>query len=215
MGAFVPALNTVVSTILFEQGGVLVSMMPSFRKLSGTPNLLAIGTFNTWLAGYVRDELLPMACEDTLYQLTQSQRQHVPSDIAASNSVGAGTAGAYPEHIANVLALRFELQTGVPGRNTRGAMYWPSIPTGFLVGDLMQEAYTNVLATKLDNMRFFALAQGWEMVIRSKYLNGALRPSCLITPVTAVVANDRLVDVQRRRKPPTPLDDGDLMVSIE
>src|SRR6059036_429189 len=134
MSLFIPALDTVVTTFLFEQDGVPIAIMPSFRKVGGGINIFNLTSFNNAIATYFRTNLVPYTANDCLYQLTGSRRQHYLSDIAANNGVGAGSIGSLGGHAPNVLAMRFELRTSMVGRNFRGSLYWPSLALDLITG---------------------------------------------------------------------------------
>ena len=215
MGLFVKALNTVIATLLFEQGGKQVAVMPSFRKIGGGITIFNLTSFTNALNVKVRDGIAMYTANDCSFILTQCQRQHVPSDIAASSAAGLPQAGSLGGHAPNVLALRYELSTSLPGRSYRGSLYWPSISADLIIGDEYNHDAVNAIQSNLNDIRTWALGQGWEWVLRSKYIGRDPRTECIVTPIDSITKVDYLIDTQRRRKAPLPDADGDLLISFE
>lgn len=209
MGIFVPAPNCVVTTFLMELDGKPVAVMPSFRKLTGSINIFNLTTFNTAIHNAFVTNVLPLLSEDITMLLTQSQRQNVISDIAASHSADEGSAGLEGPSLPSGCAARMEVRTNLPGRPYRGAIYHPGVPTNQVVLNSIDTDWQAALSSGWDTLMAAGVTAGWQMVVRSKFLNNAVRPVAVLEDVETFAFRDNIVDYQRRRKPDPGIVDGE------
>jgi hypothetical protein len=209
MSLFVPAPNCVVTTFLMEIDGVAVAVMPSFRIQAGSINIFNLTTFNTAMANAFKANVLPLLSSDLTYLLTQSRRQNNISDIAASNSVGSGTPGEEGVALPSGVCVRMEINTGVPGRGARGAIYQPGIPRSKVTLNTVDTFYLDDLKNAWIAVQSAASSAGWYMVVRSKFVGNTPRPVALLHDWVSFEFADFDVDYQRRRKPDAGISDGE------
>lgn len=214
MSIFVPAPNCVVTTFLMELDGVLMSVMPSFRRRVGPINIFNLTSFNQTIDATFVTNVLTLLSSDVTYSLTQSRRQNVISDIAASTAANAEEVGEGGPALPSGCAIRLELVTGLPGRGAHGAVYVPGIPKSEVTLNTIDAGFISDLGAALATLIQDSYDDGWEMVIRSKFLANVPRASAVISPVTGVSYADAVVDYQRRRKPDAGVSDGDVPAEV-
>lgn len=209
MSLFVPAPNCVVTTFLMELDGVLVSIMPSFRKLAPPINIFNLTTFNSAIDASFVTNVLPLLSSDITYKLTQSRRQNVVSDIAASTAANDGEVGEADLSLPSGCAFRLEVVTLTEGRSGRGALYLPGIPKDQVVLNTIDSEWAGEIFVAWAQVQADAVSAGWKLVVRSKFVGNAPRPVALVTDASGISYVDRTVDYQRRRKPEPGIADGD------
>lgn len=209
MSLFVPAANCVVTTFLMELDGVLVSVMPSFRKLVPPITIFNLTTFNSAIDTSFVANVLPLLSSDITYKLTQSRRQNVISDIAASTAVNEGEVGEADLSLPSGCAFRLEVVTLTEGRSGRGALYLPGIPKDQVLLNTIDAGWAADIFVAWAAVQADAVSAGWKMVVRSKFVGNLPRPSALVSDATGISYLDRTVDYQRRRKPEPGIGDGD------
>lgn len=210
MSLFVPAPNCVVTTFLMELDGKPVAVMPSFRKLSGSINIFNLTTFNNAIHTAYLNNVLVLLSEDVTLLLTQSQRQNVISDISASHDADPGSAGLGGPSLPSGCAARIEVRTNLPGRPHRGAIYMPGVPIEKVTLNTLDTDWLAALSDGWDAVDTAAVAAGWKMVVRSKFLNNVPRPVAVLEDVAVFSHSDAIVDYQRRRKPDPGIVDGEV-----
>lgn len=119
----------------------------------------------------------------------------VYDNVLAVPFVGATASPVMPMNVT----LAFKLSTGLAGRTHRGRTYWIGLAEAQVSGDFVAGATATAITNKLLNLRTALDAEGWDLVIVSKFLNGAVREEAEVTNVTAIGAVDTRVDTQRRR----------------
>lgn len=209
MSQFVSALNCVVTTFLMELDGVLIAVMPTFRRVGGGINIFNLTTFNTAIDAQFVTSFMPHLSSDITYRLTQSRRQNVVSDIAASTAVNDGEVGEEGVALPSGCCFRVEVRTDTPGRGARGAIYMPGVPRTKVTLNTIDFTWASQIEEAWGEVDGAAQDAGWEMVVRSKFVGNTPRPTALITPVQWFTHADLVVDYQRRRKPDPGISDGD------
>lgn len=100
---------------------------------------------------------------------------------------------------ANV-TFAVSLRTPFAGRSFRGRTYWIGLPEGSVNGDFVGPSTAqNILTTVRALIEEVPQPLNAQLVVVSRYSNGAPRAVGIATPVTSAVLVDNRVDTQRRR----------------
>ena len=209
MSLFVPAPDCVVTTFLMEMDGQPVAVMPTFRKRVPPITIFNLTTFNSAIDTSFVTNVLPLLSQDVTYRLTQSRRQNVISDIAASTAANDGEVGEEGVALPSGCCARIEVGTGFYGRSNRGALYMPGVPRTKVTLNTLNEAWVQDLIDAWAQVATDAFTAGWQFVVRSKFTGNTPRVVALVQDQTAFAYHDLVVDYQRRRKPDPGITDGD------
>jgi hypothetical protein len=100
---------------------------------------------------------------------------------------------------ANV-TLAVSLRTPFAGRSFRGRTYWIGLSEGAVQGDfVINSTAQGILAAVRALVEDVPQPLNAQLVVVSRYANGAPRNIGIATPVTSVSLVDQRVDTQRRR----------------
>jgi hypothetical protein len=81
-------------------------------------------------------------------------------------------------------------------------MYHPWLGEGDVTGNSLSSTRADAIISAWETLDATLAASGWQIVVASKYTNGAPRVSAVKTRVTAYMYTDLNVDTQRRRVRP-------------
>jgi len=124
------------------------------------------------------------------------------TDLSASNGTGTGVGavggGSYPANASACISLG----TGFTGRSNRGRFY--ALPTGTSNGlgvNTVSTTYLGQLVDFLEAVQGDAVAAGWDLIILSRFHDGAKRAVATKQFVTSITARNTVLDSQRGRLP--------------
>lgn len=205
MPPFVPAPNCVLhEEIGYVNLDALIGRENTFwfRRLTGAPNLFNVTALNTALATWYKTSIMPLlASELTWIQATTKDRSTI-SGVSANYSAfpvnGGNASGILPSNVG----LRFDFQSGVPGRAYNGGNVVHSLPRDQVVGDFVSVDLADQLRSAYVELFSIATVQGWEWVIVSLRSGGEWRSEAVVTPVTSVDYRGLRVDACRYRFEP-------------
>jgi len=207
MSVFVPCDRVVKIDFRGTLDQQRVSNTLYVQKTTGAVNaadLTNIGqTARTWWGS----ELAPtLSNAVTLREIYLSdltvQNSFVLTYTANLPSQGQLTGAILPNNVTFTVSLR----TGNAGRSFRGRNYIPGIRGGdVLTSDpnLLSVTRSNALVAayqQLISSTYFGTTP-YRLVVVSRFTNGQPRASGVATPVTAILAIDRVLDSMRRRLP--------------
>lgn len=196
---FVPVPNTAQVTILQTLfGQEVVNVLHFFR--SGGYDLDTLID----LASNVRDrwaiEILPFQSEDLSFDGVRARNLDVQDGFqfevqsGVANSGGI-TSGSLPGNVAFVLTHR----TANIGRSRRGRTYLAGLPENQVTGNALAAPVASDFVTGFNALRTFMAGQGDQLVVASRFADGAPRPIGIVSLVVNTVARDLFVDSQRGR----------------
>lgn len=200
--AFIPVANTAEATMVYSgpDNNRMVNVYHFRRPLEGwdPDSLGALGeALLTWERDVARAHrsnqirCLGVECRDL-----SMQDSFLVSVAAIPAIVGAIVQGVLPANVTLAVSFR----TPFAGRSFRGRAYWIGLAEGDVSGDFVSQGRGNGIAgayTVL--MNDVAPSVGAELVVVSRYANGAPRAAGVATTVTSVGLTDFRVDTQRRR----------------
>ena len=124
------------------------------------------------------------------------QDSFVVSVAAIPPIAGAGTTPVLPANVTLAISLR----TPFAGRSFRGRTYWIGLTEGSVSGDFVNPTIAqNILAAITALIEDVPQPLNAQLVVVSRYSNGAPRATGIATPVTSAILVDSRVDTQRRR----------------
>jgi hypothetical protein len=109
---------------------------------------------------------------------------------------GSATGTGLPNNVS--IAVR--LLTALRGRSYRGRTYHIGVRATDVALNQITTLFQTALVTGYTSMRSVSTTQAYAQVVVSRVAGGALRPTGVATPVTAIQV-DRVIDSQRRRLP--------------
>lgn len=118
--------------------------------------------------------------------------------VAVGESASAGSAGSGTITCPPQVACVFSLNTGIPGRRTRGRFYWPMLTATLTTGGLLNGPTTpaNLALAGADMLEQIGAIPGLVPDLTPVVVSAA---GGLITPVISV-SIDTVLDTQRRRR---------------
>lgn len=198
---FVPLPNTIKVEMCYSQDSQKVENVFHVR----TPNPIneseldsVHGLFYTWYSQYLQpyqsNTLLA-----TRYILTDASQQYGIGKEYAPGVVNSGAVSSSPA-LPNHVSLAIKWNTGLRGRSYRGRTYHLGLVEADVVGN---NVISVTLANIIDNYEAILSildAQGYTLVVASKFQGNAPRTTGVTTPILTVTS-DGTVDSQRRRLP--------------
>lgn len=100
------------------------------------------------------------------------------------------------------VAFCVSLRTGKAGKSYRGRMYHPWLGESDVTGNSLSSTRADAIIAAWETLDAALAASDWDVVVVSKYTNGAPRASGIKTRVSAYMYTDLNVDTQRRRVRP-------------
>lgn len=207
--AFIPCLNTVEVSFIFEVGGREVRCVMGVQKSTGwsLPTMQALGTA---VVDVIKTNHLGWISPD--YTLTKIHLTDLTTDSSPSFDWITGTSSNLPQPGTSIItgnaggqmALVTTLRTDLRGRSFRGRNYWPGLNGNMLGSDhrtvvgtraLDQDTFVDDLITAINAVT------GCSVVVISRHSGGVAREAGVMTLVTSHDTND-IIDTQRRRVEP-------------
>ena len=200
--AFQPVVNTAKISLEGSLNGAVIVNTLYFRSTGGAITETSLNDLVADVRNWWRDRMLPeMPTSYTFERIVGTdltidgglQEEKTPAED------GAVLGGILPNNVAYVI----KFTTGFSGRSKRGRNYLAGLRVADVNDNTLSEAqasayigiYQQILPGGVD------APAGFEWVIVSRYSDGALRPSGLVTPITGVSVTDRRVDTMRKRLP--------------
>lgn len=198
--AFVPAVNTVKTVLVWDVNGVSAISVLHVRKPAGNPDVddhaQIASIFGDWFEGVK----LSVSNQIRLSEIRCTTLTN-ESDYQSFYLVNAmGAQGSNPQPMPNNVAIVQSWQGGMSGRSTRGRTYWPFVNEGNTQQNFMALVDRNRILQAGADLLADLLIQGFQLVVASYFGNKAPRATALLTPIITTVMNTR-VDSQRRRLP--------------
>lgn len=118
-------------------------------------------------------------------------------DVANS---GAGPGNANETQMPANNTCCISIRSGLTGRSARGRFYgWPFIAEALTSPNVWVSTYPAALVSALESLQSLAAADGWTMVIVSRFTGGAKRGTAVTFDVTGFSSTSNDVDTIRRR----------------
>lgn len=199
--AFVPALNTVRLAINYISETLEVATnVLHFRYLGGAISEPAVLDLFAAVKAWQTASWAPQASEDWQTDLYEArdmtvQEGGIYTDI--ETIPGLYTSPALPAQ--NTIAI--SLRTGLSGRSRRGRTYHVGLTEEQVVGSRVVLATATGLAAAYTALIAAVDGDDWQWVVASYVSNGAPRATALLTPITACILTDTIVDSMDTRKP--------------
>ena len=199
--AFVPVPNTAQVSVLQTLFGQEVVNVLHFFKAGGY-DLTSL----TDLASLVRDrwkaEILPNQSEDLVMDGVRARNLDIQDGFQVEVLAGAGNIGGVPGvSLPGNVAFVITHRTANIGRSRRGRTYLAGIRTSQVDDNAIAAPVASSFVTGFNNLRGTAAAAGFDLVVASRYTNGAPRVTGVVSLVINSVARDLFLDSQRGRLP--------------
>lgn len=207
MAPFVPAAGTIQVDLRFRLDDQWLSNTFYASKIVGTPTSAEMATLGSLVVGWYTNDYrnqLPTAVTLNEIYLRDISQQSGPilSVTSTLPLAGALTGQVLPNNVTFTVSLR----TGLAGRSYRGRIY----VTGIRFADVASSEPNSLVAARANGIvaswnalrnALLVNLQPYQMCVVSRYTNLAPRTTAVVTPVTNVLAVDRVLDSQRRRLP--------------
>lgn len=198
--AFVPFTNVAMVELFYRQDGQRVENVLNFR-MTATPTVASLtalsGNVITWWDTAVR----PLVSNNVQLVGVKATSLQSSSAPAVENVTGLPLTGGVATAAApNNVTLVTKLITANRGRSFRGRIYHVGMVNSQISGNTGTSAFRTALAAAYNALLVPAAFGGAELVIASRFSNGAPRATGVATTVTGVSINQTL-DSQRRRLP--------------
>lgn len=150
-------------------------------------------------AAWVND-VMPFLSQDQVLSRVEGRGLRGQDDVSAEYVPPTPVSGGdgSPALPGNV-AFAVTHLTGLAGRSNRGRTFFGLLTESQVTGDLISQVRANSLKGGLESIKAAAAAEGWAMVVVSRYQNKVLRPTGVTIPVIGFRYRDRIVDSQRTR----------------
>jgi hypothetical protein len=207
MAVFVPCDRVVKVDFRGTLDGERISNTLYVQKQSGSVNasdLQNIGqTARTWWGAELSPTLSSAFVLREIYLTDLTQQNSFVLTYTTNLPASGQLAGSI---LPNNVTFCISLRTGNAGRSFRGRNYVPGIRSTDVTSsdpNLLSVGRSNTLVAayqQLINPTYFGTTP-YRLVIVSRFSNGNPRTAGIATPVTAVLAVDRVLDSMRRRLP--------------
>jgi len=170
----------------------LRNMVHCFQYSGSAPSITQLGTLNAELIANLLPKLVPISCNDLVWESVTSRDMATPTGAEQSTPItsgGQGTAAGFsnPGNVAYAVSWR----TGRPGRRFRGRTYLTNMSEGETTGDTITSGLLSTIATFAAEFLLSRLAGSFKSAVGS-------RVGGFSTPLTGYVLEPTL-DSQRRR----------------
>lgn len=108
--------------------------------------------------------------------------------------------GSADPSLPNSVTVAVKWATGFTGRSYRGRTYHIGLVEPQVTNNTVVSGYVTTLTAAYNALRTSLAAEGYTLVVASRYADKAPREEGITTPITAASVNP-IVDVQRRRLP--------------
>lgn len=198
--AFIPVPNTAAVVVAYTYAQQ--RMINTYHIEGGSPwdlgglTLLAT-TVRDWFVNF----LLPRLSSDGVYlEAIATSLESVSAPQFTLSEPAPLPGGTLTAVLPGGTALVVSWRTALRGRSFRGRSYVSMLPQSALAQGRFTTAYLTLMTTSFEQLPLDIAAQGWELVVVSKFTAGAPRVTGVTTPVTGFsIDNDP--DSQRRRNP--------------
>ena len=197
--AFQPCPNTISVTFVGNQNGVpVINVFHVFESTGWTVTDMA-ATGNaciSWWQNHIRGGIHPSYTLEkaVVRDLTTATSPQIEIPVTTDN---VGLAAGAPA--AANMALTLSWRTGTIGRSYRGRTYFGGLPNSALVNaQTVDSSFAAGFVSGGAQLINAIQALGHQLVVLSRYLNGAARIVGLVTEIISVVC-DTKVDSQRKR----------------
>lgn len=191
--------DTAEAQIRCDVAGNQMENRLNFSKAGGY-DLSALQDLADAVAGIVVSGYKPLLHTNVTYNETFVRGLAHDPDQSTQNVTGAGAGTASGNLVPTNCSLCVTFRTGFGGRSFRGRFY--TLPTGDsnLSGiDQYASGYAAAVVAMLEDIQIAASGVGWSLGIVSRRHAGVLRPTGIITRVSAIETRNRLIDSQRGR----------------
>lgn len=199
--AFQPVPNTLQVQVVYQAGGQIVENVVHFEKAS--PSLTDIESLTEALNAYLRSNFLPLLANTIqLIRLVSTMLDAVDGLLYVSTtSLPAAGAHTSDGDLPNNNALCLTLTTGNRGRSARGRSFICGMADLRVTKNELDGDYVSDIANAWMNFLLVGVDDGWVPVVVSRVTGGAPRTSGVTYQITGCVAQDNVIDSQRRRLP--------------
>lgn len=199
---FVPALNVIECVPAFRNATTLQisKNVLNFRKMAGSVNAADLETisttYGTWFTGAGNDKVSSnISLESISTRDLTAENSFIDTNVMSPAIAGGLASAVMPMSVT----LAFKFATGVAGRSYRGRLYFVGLGEASVSGDYVATADANSIRDALVALNAAMHTAGYELVVVSRFHDGAPRSSAVVTPVTSISYVDLRVDTQRRR----------------
>lgn len=198
---FVPAPNTVQVNVVYSWQGQEVENV-LYYTLPTLPTFEDMQLLGENINSYLRSTLIPILTTVTqLIRVVVTLLDAADSLIYISTTSLPQAGGDANESMPNNVAFCISAYTSRRGRSFRGRNYIPGLGTDLVTGNNVNGSTAAGLVDIWEGLGAVGADDGWVRTIVSRISGGVARTTAEVTPVTSVVANDTVVDSQRRRLP--------------
>lgn len=181
---FARSTQSWTNTLWLSKPNFTQTDMQSLADLVGAGG---IGSFVVYMAGGVQlDEVI----------VTDSRTQDGGFATAVSTPANGN---ASSDMLPLSVALVSTFNTQRRGRSYRGRNYWSGLPEEHWDGLQVSPVVVQACIDWLEGLKAAAALDGWTLGVRSGQLNGVLRPTALIEPVTTITVRSSRPGSQRKR----------------
>lgn len=181
---FAKGVITWTNTLWFSRTNFVQDDLQELADLVGAGG---IGQFIVYMADGV--ELMDVIATD--------MRTQDGSFATAATTTANGDAST--DMLPPSVALVSTFNTVKRGRSYRGRNYWSGIAEEHWNGEVISTVVTAACLTFLEGLQSAAALASWTLGVRSGQLNGVLRSTALIEPVTNITIRSARAGSQRRR----------------